>query len=178
MAAPWEWGDLCSGQYGASSVEPVNRVFIDDVSVSEVVLPSGPSAIAVDFGGKTISLSTAWVSQMMGRPADWVEGNHAYVKSFLESTSANGRLSVVECYALGLDPEVATDDLVITEFPMKANGTPDLANLKYEPSADKWNLPGLTVRVLGAPDLAGPWQEVQDGDEASLRFFKVEIVAP
>ena len=178
LAAPWEWGDLCSGQYGASSVEPVNRVFIDDVSVSEVVLPSGPSAIAVDFGGKTISLSTAWVSQMMGRPADWVEGNHAYVKSFLESTSANGRLSVVECYALGLDPEVATDDLVITEFPMKANGTPDLANLKYEPSADKWNLPGLTVRVLGAPDLAGPWQEVQDGDEASLRFFKVEIVAP
>ena len=178
LAAPWEWGDLCSGQYGASSVEPVNRVFIDDVSVSEVVLPSGPSAIAVDFGGKTISLSTAWVSQMMGRPADWVEGNHAYVKTFLESTAANGRLSVVECYALGLDPEVATDDLVITEFPMKANGTPDLANLKYEPSADKWNLPGLTVRVLGAPDLAGPWQEVQDGDEASLRFFKVEIVAP
>ena len=61
---------------------------------------------------------------------------------------------------------------------MKANGTPDLANLKYEPSEEKWNLPGLTVRVLGAPDLAGPWQEVQDGDEASLRFFKVEIVAP
>jgi len=178
LAAPWEWGDLCSGQYGASSVEPVNRVFIDDVSVSEVVLPSGPSAIAVDFGGKTISLSTAWVSQMMGHPADWVEGNHAYVKTFLESTAANGRLSVVECYALGLDPEVATDDLVITEFPMKANGTPDLANLKFEPSADKWNLPGLTVRVLGSPDLAGPWQEVQDGDEASLRFFKVEIVAP
>ena len=178
LAAPWEWGDLCSGQYGASSVEPVNRVFIDDVSVSEVVLPSGPSAIAVDFGGKTISLSTAWVSQMMGRPADWVEGNHAYVKTFLESTAANGRLSVVECYALGLDPEVATDDLVITEFPMKANGMPDLANLKYEPSADKWNLPGIAARILGAPDLVGPWQEVQDGDEASLRFFKVEIVAP
>ncbi|MBQ6007248.1 MAG: hypothetical protein IJL17_01820 [Kiritimatiellae bacterium] len=178
LAAPWEWGDLCSGQYGASSVEPVNRVFIDDVSVSEVVLPSGPSAIAVDFGGKTISLSTAWVSQMMGRPTDWVEGNHASVKASLESTAANGRLSVVECYALGLDPEVATDDLVITEFPMKANGMPDLANLKYEPSADKWNLPGIAARILGAPDLVGPWQEVQEGNEASLRFFKIVIVVP
>jgi hypothetical protein len=106
------------------------------------------------------------------------EGNLASVKDSLESTAANGRLSVVECYALGLDPEVATDDLVITEFPMKANGTPDLANLKYEPSADKWTLPGIAARVLGAPDLAGPWQEVQGGDEASLRFFKVVIVVP
>ena len=64
MAAAWEWGDLDVKQ------EPVNRVFIDDVSVSEVVLPFGPSAIAVDFGGQTINLSTAWVSQMVGRPTD------------------------------------------------------------------------------------------------------------
>ena len=172
MAAAWEWGDLDVKQ------EPINRVFIDDVSVSEVALPLNSSEIAVDFGGKTIKLTTQWVSQMMGRPTDWVESNHAYVKALLESTAANGRLSVVECYALGLDPEVAADDLVITEFPMKADGTPDLAKLKYEPSEEKWNLPGLTVRVLGAPDLAGPWQEVQEGDEASLRFFKIVIVVP
>ena len=147
------------------------RKFYFDVQVP-------PLEIGVNFGGKTTSLSSDWIGRMMGLWAEWVENHQALAKSILEGTAANGRLSVVECYALGLDPENETDDFVITEFPMKADGTPDLAKLKYEPSEDRWTLPGLTARVFGASDLAGPWQEVRIGDEAQYRFFKVVIVAP
>ena len=89
-------------------------------------------------------------------------------------------MSVVECYALGIDPEDPDEDFVITEFPIKANGMPDLSKLKYEPPADKWELPGLRVRVMGATNLAGPWSEVTDGGEPdpAYRFFKVEVVVP
>ena len=41
QAAPWEWGDLTDrSKFGSSVVqEPVNRVFIDEVSVSELIVP-------------------------------------------------------------------------------------------------------------------------------------------
>ena len=39
QAAPWEWSSLSGGQYGASPVEPINRVFIDEVSASELIVP-------------------------------------------------------------------------------------------------------------------------------------------
>ena len=37
LAEGWEWGDL--NQYGAAMQEPINRVFIDEVSVSELIVP-------------------------------------------------------------------------------------------------------------------------------------------
>ena len=43
--------------------------------------------------------------------------------------TTNGRLSVVECYVVGLDPQDAEADFRITKFPMKADGTSNLANL-------------------------------------------------
>ena len=143
-----------------------------------VVPPVEFPSIEIVFGGKAEPLSTEWIGWMLDVWPEWVVDHQTLTKSILEATAANGRLSVVECYALGLDPEVATDDLVITELPMKADGTPDLAKLKYEPSEDRWTLPGLTARVLGASDLAGPWQEVRVGDETHYRFFKVVIEVP
>ena len=39
QAAPWEWGLLTDYTYGAPVQEPVNRVFIDEVSASELIVP-------------------------------------------------------------------------------------------------------------------------------------------
>ena len=35
----WEWDDLTGTTYGAPVVEPINRVFIDEVSASELIVP-------------------------------------------------------------------------------------------------------------------------------------------
>ena len=89
-----------------------------------------------------------------------------------------------ECYALGLDPENAdaTNDFKITSFPLKADGTPDIEHIVFDPPQAKWNVPA-TYKVKGAANLSGPWQEVDGGlGETALpegfRFFKVEVVLP
>ena len=38
-AEGWEWGDLQTGKYGAPVQSPINRVFIDEVSASELIVP-------------------------------------------------------------------------------------------------------------------------------------------
>ena len=92
-------------------------------------------------------------------------------------TAANGR-KVWECYVLGLDPEVATDDFRIVSFPMKADGTPDLKNITVVPPQRQWNVPGARVVLKGATTLAGPWRTVTDEDNASMRFFMVTVELP
>ncbi len=65
------------------------------------------------------------------------------------ATAANGR-KVWECYALGLDPQVATNDFRIASFPMKADGTPDLANVTFNPPREQWNVSDAPVVWKGA----------------------------
>ena len=67
---------------------------------------------------------------------------------------------------------------------MKADGTPDLANIVFDPPQARWNVPA-TCKVKGAATLAGPWEEVDVSvggglGEAALpmRFFKVEVGLP
>ena len=117
----------------------------------------------------------------------------------LQSTAANGR-KVWGCYVLGLDPEVGTKDFKITSFPMKADGTPDLAGIVFEPPQVQWNVPGARAVVKGAGRLEGPWGEVPAGEgttsgqqqegggalgegggasgASALRFFKVVVELP
>ena len=96
---------------------------------------------------------------------------HEYVayEASAKASAANGR-KVWECYALGLDPEVATNDFKIAAFPMKADGTPDLANIVFEPPQAQWNVPA-TYKVKGAATLDGPWDEVSSGGNPSNRFW-------
>ena len=61
---------------------------------------------------------------------------------------------------------------------MKADGTPDLANIVFDPPQSKWNVPGARAVIKGAATLAGPWQEVPEGGNPSFRFFKVEVALP
>ncbi len=93
-----------------------------------------------------------------------------------KATAANGR-KVWECYVVGLDPQVATNDFRIVSFPMKADGTPNLAGIVFEPPQAQWNVPA-TYKVKGAATLAGPWGDVPAGGNPAYRFFKVEVVLP
>lgn len=96
----------------------------------------------------------------------------------LTATAANGRMSVAECYVVGLDPEVATNDFKITSFPLKADGTPDIEHIVFDPPQAKWNVSGARPVVKGAAALDGEWQPVTDQNEAGFRFFKVTVELP
>ena len=95
-----------------------------------------------------------------------------------KATAANGRMSVAECYLVGLDPQSATNDFKITSFPMNADGTPDVEHIVFDPPQARWNVPA-TYKVKGAANLNdGDWLEVTEGNKGAFRFFKVEVVLP
>ena len=88
---------------------------------------------------------------------------------------ANGRMSVAECYVVGVDPEKADEDFRIVSFQMNADGTQDLASIVFEPARDKWNVPAACPVVKGSVELGGEWQAVTDGIGAEMRLFRVEV---
>ena len=144
--------------------------------------PAGGSTdTVVDVGGgKSVTVPGAWIAEH----AALVEVAGGNAAAALAATAANGR-KVWECYVLGLDPEdnSATNDFKITSFPLKADGTPDVEHIVFDPPQARWNVPA-TYKVMGAAELKGPWQEVGGGGlgETALpedcRFFKVEVVLP
>ena len=92
------------------------------------------------------------------------------------ATAANGR-KVWECYVVGLDPQTM-DEFKISAFPMKADGTPDLANLEFAPAQSEWNVPGAQAVIKGAATLDGEWKAVEGvtaAEKAAMRFFKVVV---
>lgn len=121
--------------------------------------------------------SAEWIGARMGLSAEWVENNATLVKPMLEATAANGRLSVVECYALGINPVDPEEDFVISEFKLKADGSPDLENIRFSPSQEEWTL-DMIYKLKGKASLSDEWQDVPDGGDPTNRFFKAEIVLP
>ena len=119
----------------------------------------------------------AWLQAHVPGVADEYEAYEAAAKA----TAANGRLSVVECYVVGLDPGIATNDFKIISFPMKADGTPDLANIAVDPPKSQWNVPGARAVVKGAATLDGEWKAIEGtsaAEKAAMRFFKVVVEVP
>ena len=136
--------------------------------------PSAPAGIVVDAGGnKTVIVPTEWI---VAHPALVTAAGGDAVAAVRNGTAANGR-KVWECYVLGLDPEVA-NDFKITTFPMKADGTPDLANIAFTPPQAQWNVPGARPVVQGAAALDSEWQVVTEENKAGFRFFKVVVELP
>ena len=168
----------------------VRWVYFKDRSVSEgedcawvdgITWTPRVVGVTVDVGGgKSVSVPGEWLAAYEGL----VQNNGGDVVKALASKAANGRLSVVECYLLGLDPENETNDFRIVSFPMKADGTPDLANIVFDPPQEQWNVPA-TYKLKGAATPAGPWADVEDGGDGAMgasrptvRFFKVEVLLP
>ena len=133
--------------------------------------------VDVDDGEKSVTVPRAWINE---HPAI-VAAASGDERAALCAKAANGRLSVVECYVLGLDPESETNDFKIVSFPMKADGTPDLEKMVFEPAKGKWNVQGAKAVVKGAEALGGKWHEVDkasEADKAKMQFFKVVVELP
>ena len=134
-----------------------------------------PASVSVDVGGgKSVSVPQTWLEE---HPAIVAAAGDDKTAA-LQRIAANGRMSVVECYVVGLDPEKAGEDFKITSLPMKADGTPDLANIVFDPPQAEWNVPGATPVVKGAATLDGEWQTVTEDNKAGFRFFKVVVEVP
>ena len=99
----------------------------------------------------------AWLDAHVPGVAHEAEAYEAAAKA----TAANGR-PVWACYVLGLDPQDATRDFRIASFPMKADGTPDFANIAFDPPKAQWNVPDAPVTWKGAATLEGPWGTVAE----------------
>ena len=123
-----------------------------------------PAGVVVDVGGgKSVTMPETWLTEKTSRA--------------VTELAANGR-RVWECYVLGLDPESTTNDVKITSFPMKADGTPDVANIVFDPPEAKRNVEGAWPVVKGTASLGGEWQAVTEENKAGFRFFKVEVMLP
>ena len=115
----------------------------------------------------------AWLT---AHDPDVVDEYEAYEAS-AKKTAANG-WKVWECYVVGLDPQDAMGDFRIASFTMKADGTPDLENIAFDPPKSQWNVPGARAVVKGAETLNGEWKAVEEAtaaEKAAMRFFKVVV---
>ena len=122
-------------------------------------------------GGKSVTVPGDWLANIAGR----IESAGGDVAAALQATAANGRLSVAECYVLGVDSDVATNDFKITSIAIGTDGKP---TVEFDPPQAKWNVSGAQAVLKGAERLEGPWGVVPAGGNPAYRFFKVEVVLP
>ena len=91
-------------------------------------------------------------------------------------TAANGR-TAAECYALGLDPSLATNDFRIVSIKL-VDGKP---KVEWEPKTNRWTGAEIRAVLKGAAALKGPWEDVTTAGGSpgtarpTLRFFKVVV---
>ena len=118
----------------------------------------------------------AWLTAHDPGVVDEYEAYEASAKG----KAANGRMSVAECYVVGLDPESATNDFRITSFPIKVDGTPDLDAILsgIDPPQSKWNVSGAWPVLKGAASLDAEFVPVTEGNKANFRFFRVDVELP
>ena len=93
-----------------------------------------------------------------------------------DSRAANGR-TAAECYALGLDPSLATNDFRIVSIEL-VDGEP---KVEWEPKTNRWTGAELNAVLKGAATLEGEWKVVEGAsaaEKAAMRFFKVVVVVP
>ena len=131
------------------------------------------AGVTVPIGGKSVTVPQTWFDSH----AEALAEHGGDRDSYANSTAANGR-KVWECYVVGLDPQDATNDFRIASFPLKADGTPDIEHIVFDPPQAKWNVPGARPVVTGAASLDGEWQPVTDQNKSGFRFFKVTVELP
>ena len=129
-----------------------------------------PVSVTLDIGGgKIVAVPQAWLDEYPAIVAAAGENNGAA----LLTTSANGR-KVWECYVLGLDPTLATNDFRIVSIEL-VDGKP---KVEWEPKTNRWTGAEIQAVLKGAERLEGPWADVPEGGEAGFRFFKVVVELP
>lgn len=142
--------------------------------------PSQPQeGVSVDVGGgKTVTVPEAWLAAH----EEILQESGGDAVAALQAPAANKRLTVAQCYILGLDPEEPESDFRIVSFPMGTDGKPDISKIEFEPDEGEWNVSGARAVLKGAPSLGdATWKAVEgasDDEKAAFRFFKVEVELP
>ena len=176
-----EWAE-CSFEINGSGSHTLSWAYVKDASGSDGedcawidTVKWSSNDIVVDVGaGKSLAVPRAWIADY---PELVLAANGDVENAVRNGIAANGR-KVWECYVLGLDPEKADEDFKIVSFPMKADGTPDVDNIVFDPSREKWNVQGARAVLKGASELGGEWRAVTEENKASFRFFKVVVELP
>ena len=126
----------------------------------------------------------AWLDEVTWTPTSGLAAWLAERNLTADAVSANGR-TAAECYALGLDPALATNDFRIVSIEM-VDGEP---KVEWEPKVNRWTGAELNAVLKGAPTLDGPWEDVPVGGSPgrlappltarpTMRFFKVVVELP
>ena len=136
-----------------------------------------PDMVMVEVtGGDRVSVPAGWLSAW----PEILSSAGGDLTAALRSTAANGKRSVAECYALGLDPTDATNDFRIVSIEM-VDGKP---KVEWKPKVNRWTGAEIRAVLKGAERLEGPWVEVpEDGGSPrtarpTMRFFKVVVELP
>ena len=133
-----------------------------------------PDMVMVEVtGGDRVSVPAGWLSAW----PEILSSAGGDLTAALRSTAANGKRSVAECYALGLDPTLATNDFRIVSFEMVDGKT----KVEWEPKTNRWTGAEIQAVLKGTESLDGEWHEVDkasESDKAKYRFFKVVVELP
>ena len=128
-----------------------------------------------DADQEDVFADRAWVSGVMWTPSG-ASGLAAWLAErnlTAETKAANGR-TAAECYALGLDPSLATNDFRIVSIEL-VDGKP---KVEWEPKTNRWTGAEIQAVLKGAVTLDGEWKSVEGAtatEKAAMRFFKVVV---
>ena len=118
----------------------------------------------------------AWLDEVTWTPMDGLTAWLAERNLTAETRAANGR-TAAECYALGLDPALATNDFRIVSIEL-VDGKP---KVEWEPKVNRWTGAEIPAVLKGAATLDGEWKAVEGAsaaEKAAMRFFKVVVEVP
>ena len=184
----FDWKTSCEGFYRTHRLDYL-AFFVDDVEQGFIngetnwtvaafeVMGAGEHTLSWSYvkdSEGTAGQDCAWLRNVMWTPTDGLAAWLAE-RGMVENTpAANGR-TAAECYALGLDPTIETNDFRIVSFWMDGNSP----MLEWEPKTNRWTGDEIKTTLKGAVNLDGNnWSEVTEQNKSSFRFFKVEVALP
>ena len=118
----------------------------------------------------------AWLDEVTWTPTSGLAAWLAERNLTADAVAANGR-TAAECYALGLDPALATNDFRIVSIEL-VDGEP---KVEWEPKVNRWTGAEIQAVLKGAESLDGEWKTVEGAtaaEKAAMRFFKVVVEVP
>ena len=118
-------------------------------------------------------LDCAWLDGVTWTPTSGLAAWLAERNLTADAVAANGR-TAAECYMLGLDPALATNDFRIVSIEM-VDGKP---KVEWEPKVNRWTGVEIQAVLKGAATLDGEWKAVEGAtaaEKAAMRFFKVVV---
>ena len=140
-------------------------------------------------GNKAVSGDRLWDNEVyiarLTRMTDtWIESHPTIfaqptisIAEAADTIAANGKMTVEQCFLMGVNPEDSKDDFRITEFKME-NGDPVFAFNHTEDGAG--NSFTSRINILGAKSLGADasWEkmtEVPESEKTDYKFFKAVV---